>query len=44
MCVVTSSLLAAVVVTLGVAWVKALAVTWPFSTSMGVVVSTPEND
>jgi hypothetical protein len=39
---VTSIVLATVVVTLGVACVSALAVAAPFSTSTGVAVSTPE--
>ena len=39
--VVTTIVFATVVVTLGVACVSALAVAAPFSTSMGVVVSTP---
>src|SRR5260221_12282276 len=43
-CAVTSIVSATVVVMLGVACVKPLAVTWPFSTSIGVVVSKLEKD
>jgi hypothetical protein len=42
-CEVTSISFAAVVVMLGAACVRLLAVVWPSSTSTGVVLSTPEN-
>jgi hypothetical protein len=42
-CEVTIIVLATVVVTSGVAWVRPLAVFCPSSTSIGVVVSTPVN-
>src|SRR5881628_2901456 len=38
----TSMVLATVVVMLGVEWLVLAAVAWPFSTLIGVVVSTPE--
>jgi len=43
-CDVTTIVFATVVVTLGVAWVRADGVVCPFCTSIGVTESTPEKD
>jgi hypothetical protein len=43
LCAVTIIVLATVVLMLGVAWLKLLAVFWPASASIGFPVSTPAN-